>query len=80
MDDVSERVQDAIAKLERVADELTADEAAGLLDETVLQVFWKDWPRIGGWAGALWRRVNDDLAQTSSTDDGAAEDIGGEAG
>jgi len=76
MDDVSERVLDALAKLERVADELTADEAASMLDETAVQAFWRDWPRTGAWAGALWRRLNDDLAEPSAADG----DIGGEAG
>jgi len=47
MDDVSERFLGALSALQGVADEVTSDEAAATLDETALQGFWRDWPRLG---------------------------------
>jgi hypothetical protein len=79
MDDVSERFLGALAALEDVADEVTSDEAAATLDEAALQVFWRDWPGLGLWAGALWRRLNEDLAGPSSATDGTElDEVGGE--
>ena len=60
MDDVSERLLGALSGLEAVADDVTPHEAAGTLDDAALQVFWREWPRLGAWAGALWRQLNDD--------------------
>jgi hypothetical protein len=39
MDDVSERFLRALSALERVADEVTFDEAAATFDDAALQVF-----------------------------------------
>jgi hypothetical protein len=81
MDDVSVRFLDALSALDEVADELTADEAAATLDEAALQVFWRDWPRLGSWAGALWRQLNEDLAEPSSAfDESGLDEVGGESG
>jgi hypothetical protein len=52
--------------LEAAADEVTPDEAAATLDDAALQEFWREWPRLGAWAGALWRQLNEDLAGPSS--------------
>jgi len=51
MDDVSERFLGALSALQGVADEVTSDEAAATPDEAAMQVFWRDWPRLGSWAG-----------------------------
>jgi hypothetical protein len=81
MDEVSERFLGALSALEDVADEVTSDEAAATLDESALQVFWRDWPALGSWAGALWRRLNDDLAvPASGADDPDLDEVGGEGG
>jgi hypothetical protein len=81
MDDVSERFLGALSALEDVADQVTSDEAAVTLDDTALQVFWRDWPGLGSWAGALWRRLNEDLAGPSSAaDEPAFDEVGGEGG
>jgi hypothetical protein len=61
-DDLAERLIDALTALEEVADGFTPDEAVGALDAASLQVFWRDWPQVSGWAGALWRRLDADLA------------------
>jgi len=47
IDDVSERFLGALSALRGVADEVTSNEAAATLDETALQGFWRDWPRLG---------------------------------
>ena len=81
MDDVSVRFLDALSTLDGVADEVTPDRAAALLDEAALQVFWRDWPRLGSWAGALWRRLDEDLAGPSSAfDEDGLDEVGGEGG
>jgi hypothetical protein len=81
MDDVSERFLGALSALEGVADEVTSDEAAATLDEAALQVFWRDWPRLGSWAGALWRQIDVDLAGPSSAvGDPDLDEVGGEGG
>ena len=80
MDDVSVRFLDALSTLDGVADEVTPDKAAGLLDDAALQVFWRDWPRLGSW-GVLWRQLNEDLAGPSSAfDDDGLDEVGGEGG
>jgi hypothetical protein len=81
MDHASERLLEALASLEAVAETITADEAPSALDVSAVQQFWKDWPRVGAWGGAVWRRINEDLAEPSSgTDDGELDEIGGEGG
>jgi hypothetical protein len=81
MDDVSERFLGALSALEGVADEVTSDEAAATLDDAALQVFWRDWPRLGSWAGALWRQIDPDLAGPSSAvSDAELDEVGGEGG
>ena len=81
MDDVSERFLEALSGLEAAADEVTPDEAAATLDDAALQVFWRDWPRLGSWAGALWRQLNEDLAGPSSAfDEDGLDEVGGEGG
>jgi hypothetical protein len=80
MDDVSVRFLNALSALDDVADEMTADEAAATLDEAALQMFWRDWPRLGAWAGALWRHLNEDLDAPSSAFDGSdLDEVGGES-
>jgi hypothetical protein len=81
MDDVSERLLGALSGLEAVADDVTRHEAAATLDDAALQVFWREWPRVGAWAGALWRQLNDDLARPSSlVVDPELDEVGGEGG
>lgn len=79
MEDISERVEHALAELEGVADAATPEEAAERLDSATLQVFWQRWPRVSSWAGALWRRLDEDLAEPAAPlDESEHHDIGGE--
>lgn len=81
MERVSDRLLDALSALEGVANEVTADEAAARFDDATLQVFWRSWPRVGSWAGALWRRLDVDLAiPSSSVTDADIDEVGGEGG
>ena len=81
MDDASDRLLSAIETFERVAEKATPDEAADSFDEATLQVFWQRWPHTSSWAGALWRRLNEGLADAASPADGSDfHEIGGEGG
>lgn len=81
MADVADRLLDALAGLESVADEVTTDEAAARLDNATLQIFWRDWPRVAAWAGTLWRQLDADMAApSSSVDDPDVDEVGGEGG
>ena len=79
MSDLSERFVNAIVELEGVADAVSADDAREQFDAPTLQAFWRDWPHISSWAGALWRKLNDeiDVAAKPATDE---DEIGGEGG
>ena len=66
MEEMSDRLMEGLSKLEEVADAVTPDDAAKSLDEASLQNFWRDWPELSSWAGALWRRLNEDLAEAAS--------------
>lgn len=79
MDDVSERFLGALSALEDVADEVSSDQAAATLDDAALQVFWREWPRVGSWAGAVWRQLDRDMAApSSSAGDLGLDEVGGE--
>jgi hypothetical protein len=81
VDELSERFLDALDGLEAVADQVTSDEAPARLDEAALEVFWREWPRLGAWAGAVWRQVDRDLALPSSgVTDPELDEVGGEGG
>jgi hypothetical protein len=70
--DVTERFQEATAEMLAVADGVTPEEAMRTFDETTLQNFWRDWPHISSWAGALWLRLNEDVehaAKPATEDD-----------
>ena len=79
-DDFDARLVNALAELEAVADALTPDEAIGALEASSLQLFWRDWPQVGSWAGALWRKLNDDLSAPSKAPQDPELDEVGEGG
>ncbi len=53
------------------------DGALEELDETTLQMFWRDWPHIASWAGGLWRRLNQELAEPATPAAAGEVDTGG---
>lgn len=75
--DAAERFTNAIAELEEITDGLTPDEARSSFDETTLQVFWRDWNRISGWAGALWRILSEDLEAPATPVSEPEDEVGG---
>ena len=79
-DEIAGRLIQALNELEGVADAMTADEAVRLLDDATLQVFWRDWPHISSWAGALWRLLNDELADAAAPPSDPDLDEVGEGG
>jgi hypothetical protein len=76
--DPSQRLIDALTALEEVADEVSADEAVDVLEGAALQLFWRDWPALSGWAGAVWRRLNADMDRSSQpVRDPDLDEVGG---
>jgi hypothetical protein len=81
MDDASDRLLRAVEEYERVVEAATPDEAASSFDEPTLQVFWQSWPHISSWAGALWRRLDENLADPAKpVEDSEFHEVGGEGG
>ena len=76
-DDAAERLIKALSTFEDIADQLTPEEAVAAFDDASLQVFWRDWPDVSSWAGALWRRLNEDLAQPASAPASDLDEVGG---
>ena len=77
MADMAQQLLEAMEAFDEVADGLTADAAIHELDESTLQMFWRDWPRISSWAGALWR-LNDELAELAGPAGGDVDTGGGD--
>lgn len=78
MADESEQLLEAITLLENVSRSITPDDAADELDAATLQSFWREWPSASGWAGALWRRLNQDLeAPAAPQTDPETDEVGG---
>jgi len=81
VDDVSQKFSDAIAELEAVADAVPNDEAKATLDVDTLQVFWRNWPHISSWAGALWRQLDEEMAAPARPpSEPDLDEVGGEGG
>jgi hypothetical protein len=81
VDDASDRLLKAIEEFEHAAGAATPDEAASSFDEPTLQVFWQNWPHVSSWAGALWRRLNENLADAAVPEDRSEfHEVGGEGG
>jgi len=77
MADTALQLLEAMESLNDVADNLTVDGALEEFDETTLQMFWRDWPHIASWAGGLWRRLNQELAEPASPAAAGEVDTGG---
>jgi hypothetical protein len=78
VDDVSDRLLDAISRLEAVADAVGPHDAYRHLDETSMQVFWRRWPGISSWGGSLWRLLNEELMDpAASAHHSDADEVGG---
>ncbi len=81
MSDPSERLIRALEEWEHVTEVASPDEATGAFDQAALQIFWQRWPQVASWGGALWRRLNADLADAATPlERSEFHDIGGEGG
>jgi hypothetical protein len=77
VDDTAERFLELIYELEELAQGLPAQRALTEFDETTLQVFWKKWPYLSGWAGSLWTMLSAEVAERSAQlDDPDLDEIG----
>ena len=63
MADTSLQLLEAMEAFDMVAIALTPEAARQKLDESSLQIFWRDWPQISSWAGSLWRQLDGELAE-----------------
>jgi hypothetical protein len=78
MDDPAASLDQALALLGQLGREVPAHDAVTELDDATLQVFWREWPRVSGWAGTLWRLLDADLALAAkSPADPDLDEIGG---
>jgi hypothetical protein len=77
MADTSLQLLEAMETLNDVADAVSVEAALEELDDTTLQVFWRDWPHIASWAGSLWRRLNQELAEPATPAEEGKVDTGG---
>jgi hypothetical protein len=66
MDDVGSRFLDLVHELEEVAGILSPEQAIAQFDQMTLQVFWKQWPGLSGWAGSLWRMLSAEMSGPAS--------------
>jgi hypothetical protein len=78
MDDPSDQLLEAMTLLDAVSRSVTPEAAAVELDPATLQSFWREWPSASGWAGSLWRRLNEDLETPASPhSDPETDEVGG---
>lgn len=81
MGDASEQLLSALEQWERVVEAASPDEALGAFDEATLQVFWQRWPHVSSWGGAVWRKLDADLADAAApVEESEHHDVGGEGG
>jgi hypothetical protein len=81
VEDASERLLAALEQWERAVEDVSPDEALGAFDQASLQMFWQRWPHVSSWGGAVWRRLNADLADASTPlDESEFHEVGGEGG
>lgn len=81
MEDASDRLLEVLTEFEQLTGSATPEEAAETVAEATLQVFWQRWPALSSWGGALWRRLNEDLADAATpAEESEFHDVGGEGG
>ena len=76
MEDVADRFLELIHELEDIANAVPARQAFAEFDETTLQLFWKRWPHVSGWAGSLWTLLSAELSGPSTMQDPEIDEIG----
>jgi len=75
---LAERLLAALSELQQIAGAMTAEQAARALDEASIEVFWRDWPDLSSWTGALWRTIEEDHAEPArEAEDSELDEVGG---
>lgn len=77
MTEMSDRLMALLSELDDITDEMTPADAARSIDDSVLQQFWRQWPDVSAWAGALWRELNEDLGDSATPASDGVVDVGG---
>lgn len=78
MEDAADQLEEALDRLAEVAGGVSPHDAVTELDDATLQLFWREWPRVAGWAGTLWRLLDADLAAAARpAGDPTFDEIGG---
>jgi hypothetical protein len=77
LQDHSDRLLHVMSEFEEIAEALTAAEAARVIEESTLQMFWRRWPYVSSWAGSLWRLLNEDIAEPAAPPKDELDEVGG---
>ena len=77
MDDISDRLLHVFSELEDISSEMTPEEARSALEESALQLFWRQWPHVSSWAGSVWRLLNEDTVDPAGPASGEFDEVGG---
>ena len=77
LDEISDRLLRVISELDEIADAATPAEAAGAMDDSVLQLFWRRWPHVSSWTGTLWRLLNEDISEPALAPTDDYDEVGG---
>jgi hypothetical protein len=75
--DHSDRLLHVMSELEEIADGVAPDDAARSMEESTLQLFWRQWPYVSSWAGSLWRLLNEDIAEPAVPPRDELDEVGG---
>ena len=62
----ADRFLELLHQFEDFTDAMSPEQAHVEFDETTLQLFWKRWPQVSSWAGALWRALSEELSDPSA--------------
>jgi len=76
VENTADRFLELIHDLEEIANSVPARQALAEFDETTLQVFWKKWPHLSGWAGSLWTMLSAELSEWAAQHDPDLDEIG----
>ena len=80
MDEIADRFLELVHELEDISFKVPAETALAEFDQTTLQVFWKKWPHLSGWAGSLWSMLSAELSGPATQHSDPELDEIGESG
>jgi hypothetical protein len=68
----------AVFVLDHTAEKLTVEEAERSFTDVTKENFWRMWPNIREWAGALWTLIDEERgAMARPVEDEELDDVGG---